>query len=146
MAVLRTFILRDPSIAAGLVAFLKEHAGPMVAAGTPLQVTVAKHRRTRSNEANAFMWAAVLTPIAQQVQVAGRWFSAETWNEQLKRDHLPEICAAGVEKWDVLPDGTRELRMSTTDLNTEEMALYLTQVQARAASEWGVVFNEREEA
>lgn len=96
MPVLRTFILRDGTIAAGLVAFLKEHAGPMVAAGTPLQVTVAKHRRTRSNKANAFMWAAVLTPIAQQVQVAGRWFSADTWNEQMKRDHLPEICAAGV--------------------------------------------------
>lgn len=146
MPVLRTFILRDGAIAAGLVSFLKEHAGPMVAAGTPLQVTVAKHRRTRSNEANAFMWAAVLTPIAQQVQVAGRWFSADTWNEQMKRDHLPELCAAGVEKWEVLPDGSRELRMSTSDLNTEEMALYLNEVQARAASEWGVVFNEREEA
>lgn len=146
MPVLRTFILRDGAIAAGLVAFLKEHAGPMVAAGTPLQVTVAKHRRTRSNEANAFMWAAVLTPIAQQVQVAGRWFSADTWNEQMKRDHLPEMCAAGVEKWEVLPDGSRELRMSTSDLNTEEMALYLNEVQARAASEWGVVFNDRDEA
>lgn len=143
---LRTFVLRDGTIAAGLVAFLKEHAGPMVAAGTPLQVTVAKHRRTRSNEANAFMWAAVLTPISLQVQVAGRWFSADTWNEQLKRDHLPEICAAGVEKWDVLPDGSRELRMSTSDLNTEEMALYLNEVQARAASEWGVTFTERDEA
>lgn len=146
MAVLRTFILRDGSVAAGLVAFLKEHAGPMVAAGTPLQVTVAKHRRTRSNEANAFYWAAVLTPIAQQVSVGGRWFSADTWNEQMKRDHLPEQCAAGVEKWAILPDGSRELLMSTSDLNTEEMAEYLNKVQAHAASEWGVVFNDREEA
>lgn len=36
--------------------------------------------------------------------------------------------------------------MSTSDLNTEEMAEYLNKVQAHAASEWGVVFNEREEA
>lgn len=36
--------------------------------------------------------------------------------------------------------------MSTSDLNTEEMALYLNEVQARAASEWGVIFTERSEA
>ena len=34
MAVLRTFILRDGTIAAGLVAFLKEHADPPGASRT----------------------------------------------------------------------------------------------------------------
>ena len=141
MSVLRTFILRRPEIAASLVDFLKKHAGPAATDGKPLQVVIARHSPKRKDAHNAFMWAAVLQPIAEQACVAGRYFSAEVWHEQMKRDFLPELCAKGVEKWRWLPDGSRELAMSTTDLNSEEMSLYLEKVQAHAATELGVEFD-----
>lgn len=141
MPVLRTFIIRTPEIAAGLMAFIKQHARAAVERNRPLQITVAEYRQTRSNQANSYMWAAVLTPIAEQVCVNGRWFSADTWSQYMKAQFLPEVNAAGMEKWTYMPDGSRELAMGTSDLNSEEFAVYLNQVQAHAATEYGVVFD-----
>jgi len=145
MPVLRTFIIRTPEIAAGLMAFIKQHARAAVERNRPLQITVAEYRQTRSNQANSYMWAAVLTPIAEQACVNGKWFSADTWSQYLKQQYLPEVNAAGMEKWQYLPDGSRELAMGTSDLNTEEFAEYLNQVQAYAATEFGVVFDRAPE-
>lgn len=141
MAKARVFILRDGSVGRELVRFLKERAGPAAKAGRPLQVLVSEHKPKRSNAANAYMWSAVLTQIAQRACINGRWFDAETWHEQMKRDFLPEETALGVQKWRYLPDGSRELAMSTADLNSEEMAAYLHQVQAYAVTELGVSFD-----
>ena len=137
----RLFVLRDASHASELVRFLKERAGPAAKAGRPLQVIVSEHKPKRSNAANAFMWSAVLEPIAGQAMPGGRKFSAEVWHEQLKRDYLPDETALGVKKWTYLPDGTRELAMSTSDLNSAEMADYLHRIQAYAATELGVSFD-----
>jgi hypothetical protein len=145
MSAPRTFILREPRHAAELVTFLKAHAGPAANDDQPLQVTVARHKPKRSNEANAFMWAAVLTPISQQACVAGRYFGAETWHESMKREHLPELTASGKEKWDWLPSGERVLAIGTTDLNSAEFAEYLEKVQADAATNHGVVFDRATE-
>ena len=143
MTLLRSFTLRTPELAADMVRYVKAHAGEAARIGQPLQVTVARYKPPRTPGSNRFMWAAVLQPIADQVCVADRYFSAETWNEHLKAQFLPELCAAGVEKWVVFPNGDRMLAMSTTHLNTEEMGLYLEAVQAHAATELGVVFPDR---
>lgn len=145
MPVLRTFIVRTPEIAAAMLAFVKQNAGPAVERNRPLQVVISEHRPTRSNQANSYMWAAVLTPIAERVCVNGRWFSADTWSQYMKVQFLPEVNAAGMEKWNYLPDGSRELAMGTSDLNSEEFATYLNQVQAHAAMEYGVVFDRAHE-
>lgn len=146
MPVVATFTLRGLSDWRGLVDLVRQHAGPLASRGTPLRVMVAEKRASRRLEMNALMWAGVLDQIARQACPAGRWFSAETWHELLKRQCLPDACARGVEKWQYHADDTRSLRMSTTDLDDDEFAEYLLAIQGHAASEWGVVFTDRDDA
>ena len=146
MPILAAFTLRGPADWRGLVDLVRQLAGPMASRGTPLRVMVAEKRASRRLELNAFMWAGVLDQIAQQLCIGGQWFSAEAIHEHLKREHLPQRCASGVEKWAHHADGTRSLRMSTSDLDDDEFSDYLLAIQGHAASEWGVVFNERDEA
>lgn len=128
-----------------LVEVVRQHAGPLASRGTPLRVTVAEKRAGRRLEQNAFMWAGVLDQIAQQLCIGGRWFSAETIHEHLKKLHLPERCAKGVEKWAYHADGTRSLQMGTSDLDDAEFDLYLLAIQGHAASEWGVAFTNQQD-
>ena len=146
MPVLATFTLRSLSDWRSLVELVRQHAGPLASRGTPLRVMVAEKRASRRIELNAFMWAGVLDQIAQQLCIDGQWFSAEAIHEHLKREHLPERCAKGVDKWLYHVDDTRSLRMSTSDLDDDEFADYLLAIQGHAASEWGVVFNDRDDA
>jgi len=141
VTVLRQFILRDASVAASLYAFLKANWRDMAEQGRYLQITVAEYRTKRSSEQNAFMWKAVLEPIAKQAYVRGERFAADIWNEHLKEQFLPEVNARGMAKWAHLPSGQRRLVMSTTDLNVAEMTTYLDAIQAYAASELGVQFD-----
>lgn len=145
MPILHTFTLRDPSQAVSLVSFLKEHAGPMAKAGTPLRVMVSKKLALRSLDKNALMWV-LLEQVAQQVCVRGRWFDAETWHEWFKRECLPDECAKGVAKWSHHADGSRSLQMGTADLDCDEFDAYLLAFQAYAATEYGVEFRDRETA
>jgi hypothetical protein len=140
-AAVRKWIIRTPDDALAVWLYLKEHAKTYLELGTPLQVVMSKYRATRSNEQNAFMWAAVLTPTAEQAtDEHGRHYSEEVWNLYLKKRFLPETCAKGVDKWLQMPDGERELVMSTSDLNVEEMTAYLEEIQAHLVSEFGVRF------
>jgi len=136
--------LRNPDDWRRLVELVRPLAGPMADRGTPLRVIVAEKMASRSMEAHRFMWADVLEQIAQQACIAGQWFSAESFHEWLKREYLPEVCSKGVPKWHYHGDGTRSLAMSTTDLDTEEFSDYTLRIQAHAASEWGVVFYDRD--
>ena len=102
-----------------------------------MSARLAPYKKTRSNEQNALMWV-WLTQIGVDAWVAGRRFDAETWNEHFKRECLPETCSKGVDKWRVLPIGERVLVMSTTDLNVDEMSVYMTAFSAMAAVEFGV--------
>lgn len=137
----RQWVIRSEAEARALHTFLKLNARAAAEAGRPLQVTVAVYRENRSNEQNAFMWAAVLEPIARQVYVGGQRFTAEVWNEHLKEQLLPDVNAKGMQKWMHLPNGQRRLMMSTRDLNVDEMRDYLDRAAAFAATELGVVFD-----
>lgn len=144
MPIIGTITLRDASDWRRLADLVREHAGQMAARGTPLRVIVAEKRAPRGPTRNAFMWADVLEQIAAQAVANGRYWSAETWHDEMKRRHLPEVCAKGVEKWRYLPDGSRELAMSTGDLDDDEFDAYLMAVQADAATRYGVEFRERQ--
>lgn len=139
MSLARTFVIRGPEQAKLLHAFLKQNAAAMAQQGQPLEVRVCVYKAKRSNDQNALMWA-VLGEIAAQAWVAGRQYDAEVWNVWAKRELLPEETARGVKKWRHLPNGERELFMSTTDLDVSEMSAYIDQLQAKAASELGVTF------
>lgn len=137
MSVRRFVFLTDEDVLR-FMEFMRANRKPMAKQGRYLVATVAEYRPSRTNEQNAFMWVALLEPAAQQVAPQGQRYTAEAWNEHAKRQFLPDINAKGMSKWMHLPDGTRELAMSTTDLNDEEMTEYLHQLEAYLVSEWGV--------
>lgn len=130
-------VLRSDADAQALHVVLKSNRAPMAEAGTPLQVTVTIYRATRKQEQNSLYWV-ILGQIAEQAWVAGRRFDAETWHVHCKRNFLPEKNERGADKWRLLPNGDRELVMSSTDLNVSEFSTYLNEVQAYAATELGV--------
>jgi hypothetical protein len=125
---MKTFVLRAPEHAHALIAFLKANAGAQVAAGKPLVVTVAEHKQKRSTEQNARYWA-LLSEIAEQVQVNGKWFSRDVWHEWAKEQYAPKIEG---------PSGL--LPVSTSQMNTEQFNQYMTQIESHAAQELGVEF------
>lgn len=137
-SLVRRFILRTREDDAQLYTFLKANREPMEKLGRFLQVTVAEYKTTRKQEANSAMWASILEPMAQQAWVAGRQFSAVVWHEQMKREFLPEVNSKGQPKWEILPNGERQLIMSTTQLNTAEFSDYMIQLSAYASTELGV--------
>lgn len=144
MPVLATITLREPSDWRQLVEYVREHAGPMAARGTPMQLLVVKKMSKRRDALNRLMWKGVLEQIAAQAVSNGRRYSAETWHDEMKRRHLPDVCAKGVEKWRY-EDDRRVLNMSTGDLDDDEFHDYLLAVQAYAADRYLVTFTDREE-
>ena len=142
----KTFIVRNTEIAQRVYDFIGAHADDQIKLGKPLRVVIAPYVEDRTLAQNAFMWSAVLTQIARQVVVLGRRHPEESWNEHLKEKFLPEECSKGVKKWRYLPTGERRLHMSTTDLDVQEMSIYLEQIQAYAATELGVEFRNKHES
>lgn len=118
----------------------------------PLELLIREEVKARKPDQNSLMWAGPLREIAAQGYVAGRTYTPEVWHEHFKREFLPEsydpeLCKReDYRKWDYTPGGERILVGSTTDLTVRGFALYLTQVEAYAASELGVVFHVREAA
>ena len=118
----------------------------------PLELLIREEVKARKPDQNSLMWAGPLKDIAEQGYVDGRTYTAEVWHEHFKREFLPEsydpeLCKReDYRKWDYTPSGERILVGSTTDLTVRGFALYLTQVEAYAASELGVVFHVREAA
>ena len=135
----RKWIFREHSDWVRFVEFMRTNMKDAAEHERPLQAVVSHYKATRSAEQNAFMWVGILEPLAMQASVGGTRFKAEVWNELLKELFLPETCAKGIDKWLMLPNGERRLEMSTSDLNVEEMTLYLNQAAAYAASEQGVM-------
>ncbi|TPG50171.1 hypothetical protein EAH75_01350 [Rhodanobacter glycinis] len=115
---------------------------------SPLELVLREKQKSRKLDQNSLMWAGPLRDIEEQGYLDGRTYSAEVWHEYFKRQYLPEeydpqLCREGYRKWDILPDGSRELIGSTTQLTVRGMAAYMTQVEAFGAS-LGVMFHVRE--
>lgn len=118
---------------------IKDQLYPFLAqvlqAGGQWVLTVSRKKRTKPQ--NKRYWGkGVLAQIAEQAKVNGRYFSAETWHEQCKRQFI------GVEE---LPNGDVRGK-SSTDLSTIDFSDFCTQVEAWAATELGVVFYDLEAA
>ncbi len=138
---LLTQVQRDTAVAALLNAPLDS--------AKPLEFLLREEVRARKPDQNALYWAGPLRDIAAQGYVGGRTYTAEVWHEHFKREFLPEsydpeLCKReDYRKWDYTPGGERILVGSTTDLTVRGFSLYLTQVEAYAATELGVVFHVR---
>lgn len=128
----RTFVLRGPDQKRLLFNFLKENADTMAEQGKPLEVRVTIWKPKATDPQRALIWI-INQQVADQAWVQGRRFSAECWHEQIKRELLPDETRKGVPKWNFLPNGERELNMSTEDLDREEKTLYIEKYLARAA-------------
>lgn len=124
---LRTFVLRGDSNAQALWAFLKGNWRQMADAGKPLAISVAEHRAQRSTQANKRYWA-ILNQIADDAWLDGRKFSTQAWHAWFAAKFI------GCED---LPGGGT-VAISTTTLNVEEFAAYMTRIEAFAATELGV--------
>lgn len=126
----KLFILRAPEHAHALISFLKANAGPQAASGKPLAVSVDEYAAKRSTSANARYWA-LLEDIAEQAVVDGKRFSREVWHEHLKSKFAP------------LQEGPGGLMpTSTTQMNKEDFARYMTQIEVYAVQTLGVEFAE----
>jgi hypothetical protein len=88
----------------------------------------------RTNEQNKRYWA-ILQELAEQCDVKGEKYSAETWHEYMKGRFI------GYE--DVpLPNGTTLHRpISTTTLDKPQFTEYMTQIEAWAAHR-GILLGE----
>lgn len=142
---LATFTLRSADDWRRLVKVVRQHGPELAAKGTPLQVHLALKKARRRDVLNRFMWADVLAQISEQAVAGGKRYSAESWHEEMKRRHLPDTCAKGVEKWRINADGSRDLAMSTGDLDDDEFTDYLLAVQADAADRYRVTFYSYED-
>lgn len=125
---MKTFVLREKRHAKSLIEYLRQHAGPHARAGKPLAVTIVEHKQKRSSDQNARYWS-LLSEIAEQVEVGGKHFDRDVWHEWMKDRFGPKIEG---------PTGI--LSASTSQMNTEQFAKYMTQVEVFAVQELGVEF------
>lgn len=135
----KVFILRNKSIVETCLAFIKT---VLISDESPFEVVIRRYKSKRTNQQNNTYWGR-LDDISEQVGIQGRKFEPIVWHEHMKEKFLPDECAKGIDKWMFMIDGSRRLKMSTTDLNTKEFYDYRLQVEAYGA-ELGVMFTTRE--
>lgn len=127
----KTIILRGPSNAQQLWAFLKANWEAMADAGKPLAVSITEAKSKRSTDQNRRYWALV-TEVAEQAWIDGKQFSKDAWHELLARKF-------GVCKEITLPDGGIVLvRESTGDMDVQTFSAYMTRIEVYAAQELGL--------
>ncbi|GEM_PF-731466 len=120
----------------------------------PIEVLVREQPKKRKLTLNQAMWAGPLADIERDGWFRERQFSAEVWHEHFKELFLPDDTSPdfdpshavdGYRKWDVNPwKDTRVLVGSTTQLTDKGMRHYLLQIEAEAATEYGVTFTTPE--
>lgn len=116
-----------------------------------MELVIQHKTKQRTDSQNRLMWGARLREISEQAWVGGKQYGAEVWHEYLKQKFLPEgneedfarlvRSPETYRKWDELPDGERVLVGSTTQLTTLGMSRYMTECEAYATQELGVMFS-----
>lgn len=96
----------------------------------------------RTLQQNAFYWSFVLKQVSQQATLNGIGADEEGWHYYFKKTvlgyRIVKVRVPGSKR----PAIRREL-WSTKDLTIKKMATYLEQVMAKAATEFGVTFDNR---
>jgi len=124
----KVFVLRAPEHGHALVSYIKSLAGPMAASGKPLMVTVDEYQAKRSSEQNRLLWA-LLTEIAEQVELEGKRFAKEAWYA-----HYLDLYAPKQE-------GPRGLvPVGSSQMTKEQFANFVTRIECHAVQELGVEF------
>lgn len=121
---------------AWLQRFVESNYRALNESGEPLHIIVTNAAKRRNAEQNKRYWRGVLQQIAEQVWIDGKPFDKKNWHEFYaeKFGYFEEID---------MPDGTRKLRRrSTTEYTVKEFAEYMTKIEADAAQEYGVMFQE----
>lgn len=127
MEVYRTFVLRDRSVWARFVAFIKAANNP----DKPLAVTVHEAEKPRSSLQNAAAHALV-REIANNAWVSGKQFSHDAWWELLAREYGPT---------DELTLPTGEVvrrRLSTTGMSAKDFSEFIENIRRYATEELGL--------
>lgn len=108
--------------------------------GLCLSVQVMELEDARTIQQNRFYFGVVLKEISEQAQINGMGATAEGWHLFFKRKFLgykfTKTRLPGAKR----PSVTRELR-STRGLSVKKMSVYLEQIQACAATDFGVAFS-----
>ncbi|WP_042886311.1 hypothetical protein [Cupriavidus necator] len=135
--VYREFTLRGRADWQAVIATVKAAAPAMASDGRPLRVILVDDGADRTEEQVRFYWVAVIEPIAEQAVVVGCRFSKATWHKHMKERFLPP-------EEHRLQDGRVVLvepSIARGEITVGAMAEYIRQVEAHAASTYGVVFD-----
>lgn len=129
----RVFPLYAPSVWGSVVAFIKANWKACNDANKPLRIEVT-NRKPKTSPQNRFFHGPCLRAIAEQAWWNGQQFPVEFWREYFKRRYLLKASF-------MTPAGEELLEYwSIADLSDHQMAEFVTNVQAEAAAEWGVIF------
>lgn len=124
----KIFVLRTLEDGNRMIAHIKMLAGPAAAAGRPLSAEIGEYQEKRSGDQNRRLWA-LLTEIAEQVEVGGKRFTKEAWFEFFKSEF-------GAKQEG--PNGL--VSMSTTQMTKQQFADFMTRIEAHAVTTLGVEF------
>jgi hypothetical protein len=126
-----TATLFNPSQAHVVIKDLWPRIKSQLMAGHRLELSIKGEKR--SIPQNKRYWGnGVLAQIAKQATTNGKLYDAEVWHEYFKRMFIGVI---------ELPDGSVQ-GMSSTGLDKADFSEFCSQVEAYAASELGVVFED----
>lgn len=120
--VFRAVVEPDLSLKFLNIGLIKNHCLPL--RGQIVEVTIAKARKKRSDNQNAYYWGVVLARIADYSGYRGK-DELEGLHEELKRMFLPKF-------------GRMNITRSTSALSTIEFNNYIEDVKRWAVQELGI--------
>lgn len=132
----REFVLRNPDIWQAFCSVIKANAKAFSDNGTPFRIILTTDSAKRNELQNRRYWGYLLKNIAEQAYANGQQFDKDVWHEYLARKF-------GVLEELTLPDGEIiSRRKSTTQMTVSEFGEYMENVEAYAAMNLGVTFEQ----
>jgi hypothetical protein len=132
MTTAQSIVLRTERDAQRLWGVLKGWLS-MADMGKPFSVDVSEYHAKRSLDQNKRLHA-MLNEISQSAYLNGRRYEMEAWKEFYRSRFI------GTEEIE-LPDGRRiERGISTTALNKQEFADFMTAIESHATQNFGIEF------